>query len=101
LSRSAAGDARDPEGDGSMCERPGVRRPDARRWSFHVPVRLCIADIERRSIRRMREYDAEDAVRFYALHMRAAGFIKSTPQKIIADSTDWRFLDELKRELKA
>ena len=33
--------------------------------------------------------------------MREAGFIKSTPQKIIAESTDWRFLDELKRELKA
>ena len=26
--------------------------------------------------------------------------IKSTPQKIIADGTDWRFLNELKRELK-
>jgi len=26
--------------------------------------------------------------------------IKSTPQKIIADGTDWRFLDEVKRELK-
>jgi hypothetical protein len=25
---------------------------------------------------------------------------KSTPQKIIADGTDWRFLNELKRELK-
>jgi hypothetical protein len=30
-----------------------------------------------------------------------AGLIKSTPQKIIADGTDWLFLDELKRELKA
>jgi hypothetical protein len=25
----------------------------------------------------------------------------STPQKIIADGTDWRFLDKIKRELKA
>jgi NitT/TauT family transport system substrate-binding protein len=48
-----------------------------------------------------REYDAEDAIRFWALRMREAGFIKSTPQKIIAEGTDWRFLDELKRELKA
>jgi NitT/TauT family transport system substrate-binding protein len=48
-----------------------------------------------------REYDAEDTVRFYALRMREAGFIKSTPQEIIAENTDWRFLDELKRELKA
>ena len=48
-----------------------------------------------------REYDAEDAIRFYALRMREAGFIKLTPQKIIAEHTDWRFLDALKRELKA
>jgi NitT/TauT family transport system substrate-binding protein len=27
--------------------------------------------------------------------------IKSTPQAIIAEGTDWRFLNELKRELKA
>jgi NitT/TauT family transport system substrate-binding protein len=27
--------------------------------------------------------------------------IRSSPQKIIADNTDWRFLNELKRELKA
>jgi NitT/TauT family transport system substrate-binding protein len=26
--------------------------------------------------------------------------IKSSPQKIIADGTDWRFFNELKRELK-
>jgi NitT/TauT family transport system substrate-binding protein len=48
-----------------------------------------------------REYDAEDTMRFYALRMHDAGLIKSTPQKIIADGTDWRFLNELKRELKA
>jgi NitT/TauT family transport system substrate-binding protein len=48
-----------------------------------------------------REYDAEDTLRFYALRMHDAGFIKASPQKIIADGTDWRFLNELKRELKA
>jgi NitT/TauT family transport system substrate-binding protein len=47
-----------------------------------------------------REYDPEDTIRFYGLRLRDAGFIKSTPQKIIADGTDWRFLNELKRELK-
>jgi NitT/TauT family transport system substrate-binding protein len=48
-----------------------------------------------------REYDAEDTIRFYALRLRETGFIKSSPQKIIADGTDWRFLNELKREMKA
>jgi len=50
---------------------------------------------------RWREYDPEDTVRFYALRLRDVGFIKSTPQEIIAENTDWRFLKELKRELKA
>jgi NitT/TauT family transport system substrate-binding protein len=48
-----------------------------------------------------REYDAEDTMRFYALRLHDLGFVKSVPQKIIADGTDWRFLNELKRELKA
>jgi NitT/TauT family transport system substrate-binding protein len=48
-----------------------------------------------------REYDPEDSLRFYALRLHEAGMIKSSPQKIIADGTDWHFLDELKRELKA
>jgi NitT/TauT family transport system substrate-binding protein len=48
-----------------------------------------------------RDYDAEDTVRFYSLRLHEAGLIKSSPQKIIAQGTDWRFLRELKKELKA
>ena len=44
--------------------------------------------------------DPEDTVRFYALRLHEAGMIKSSPQKIIAEGTDWRFLNELKKELK-
>jgi NitT/TauT family transport system substrate-binding protein len=44
--------------------------------------------------------DPEDTVRFYALRLREVGMIKSIPQKIIAQGTDWRFLSELKKELK-
>lgn len=47
-----------------------------------------------------REYDAEDTVRFYALRLHEARLIKSTPQRIIAQGADWRFLQELRRELK-
>ena len=50
--------------------------------------------------RKWRDYDAEDAMRFYALRLHEAGTIKSIPQNIIADGTDWRFINELKRELK-
>src|SRR5262249_3477114 len=44
-----------------------------------------------------REYDAEDTVRFYALRLHDVGFIKSNPQKLIAEATDWRTFNELKR----
>jgi NitT/TauT family transport system substrate-binding protein len=47
-----------------------------------------------------REYDPEDTVRFYALQLQEIGMIKSSPQKIIAQGTDWRFIKELKKELK-
>jgi NitT/TauT family transport system substrate-binding protein len=49
---------------------------------------------------RWRTYNPEDTVRFFALRLREAGMIRSTPQKIIATGTDWRFLNELKKELK-
>ena len=47
-----------------------------------------------------RNFDPEDTIRFFSLRLHEAGLIKSTPQQIIADGTDWRFLSELKRELK-
>ena len=50
---------------------------------------------------RWREYDPEDTMRFYALRLHEAGIIQSSPNQLIAEGTDWRFLDELKRELKA
>ena len=48
-----------------------------------------------------RDYDPDDTLRFYALRLHEAGLIRSSPNKLIADHTDWRFLDEVKRELKA
>jgi NitT/TauT family transport system substrate-binding protein len=47
-----------------------------------------------------REYNPTDTVRFYALRLHEAGLIKSSPQRIIAEGTDWRFLDALKKELR-
>jgi NitT/TauT family transport system substrate-binding protein len=49
---------------------------------------------------RWRDYNPEDTVRFYTLRLHEAGMIKSSPQKLIAQGTDWRFLTELKKELK-
>jgi NitT/TauT family transport system substrate-binding protein len=47
-----------------------------------------------------RELDPEDSLRFYALWLHEFGEIDATPNKILAEGTDWRFLNELKRELK-
>jgi NitT/TauT family transport system substrate-binding protein len=49
---------------------------------------------------RWREYDPADSIRYYALRLHEAGMIKASPQKLIAQGTDWRFLGQLKKELK-
>jgi NitT/TauT family transport system substrate-binding protein len=49
---------------------------------------------------RWREHDPEDALRFHALRLREAGIVKSNPNTLIKRGTDWRFLNELKKELK-
>ncbi len=49
---------------------------------------------------RWRDFNPEDTVRFYALRLHEAGMVKGTPQKLIADGTDWRFLRDLRKELK-
>lgn len=50
--------------------------------------------------RKWREYDVEDTVRFYSLRLHEAGLLKAGPKKIIAQGTDWRFLNEIRKELK-
>jgi NitT/TauT family transport system substrate-binding protein len=51
--------------------------------------------------REWRNYDPADTMRFYALLLHEAGMITASPKDILAGGTDWRFLNELKRELKA
>ena len=46
------------------------------------------------------EYDPADTMRFYALRLHEAKMIKSSPQKILSQGVDWRFLSEVKKELK-
>jgi len=51
--------------------------------------------------KRWRESNPEDTLRFHALRLHEVGVIKSSPAKLIAQVSDWRFLNELKREMKA
>ena len=48
-----------------------------------------------------RDFDVEDTIRFAALRLREVDFIKASPNKILAEGADTRFLKELRRELKA
>ncbi|HSA83183.1 MAG TPA: ABC transporter substrate-binding protein [Geminicoccaceae bacterium] len=61
----------------------------------------ALQTIEEITYDRWHEFDSEDTVRFYALRLHEAGMIQSSPNALIAEGTDWRFVSELKRELKA
>lgn len=67
---------------------------------FKTPHEFAFQTMKEVPYGRWREYNPEDTIRFYALRLHEAGMIKSTPQQIIAQGTDWRFLNELKKELK-
>ena len=48
-----------------------------------------------------RTYNPEDTMLFHALRLHEVGMIKTSPSKLITQGADWRFLTELRRELKA
>src|SRR5262245_33866642 len=62
---------------------------------------MALEVLQKLPYNRWREANPEDTLRFCALRLHEVGLIKSTPQKLIAQSTDWRILNELKRELKS
>jgi NitT/TauT family transport system substrate-binding protein len=51
--------------------------------------------------RNWREIDISDSLRFWSVRMHDVGAIRSSPQQIIERGMDLRFLNELKKELKA
>ena len=54
-----------------------------------------------RQYRAWRDYDPEEALRFYALRLREVGQIKANPKELIARGADWRIIRELRKELRA
>ena len=83
-----------------LCSRTGANRRVSGRQGLRAELQLRPANHAGASYGKWREYDHEDTVRFYALRLHEAGMIKSTPQKLLAQSTDWRFLNALKKEMK-
>ena len=71
----------------------------AKGYATHYEVGLEV--LKSLPYKRWREVNPEDTLRFHALRLHDVGMIKSSPQSILANGTDWRFLNELKRELKA
>jgi NitT/TauT family transport system substrate-binding protein len=66
---------------------------------FSTPDEPIIQSLNAIHYEAWRKFDPADSMRFYALRMQETGMVKASPQKILADGTDWRFLDEIKREL--
>ena len=62
---------------------------------------LTLEVLKKLPYRRWREAGPEDTLRFHALRLHEVGLIKSTPNKLIAAGSDWRFLNQIKMELKA
>jgi len=81
--------AQDPKGVARLITDRGL-----------APYDYTLQSLEEIPYGKWRDYDPEEAVRFYALRMRELKMIKSTPQSIITHGTDWRFLNELKKELR-
>jgi len=71
----------------------------AKLYEPRYPIGLEV--MKRAQYSRWREANPEDTLRFHALRLHEVGMVKSTPKKLIEQGTDWRFLDELKKELKA
>ncbi len=86
----------------SICALEPVRaaRTLKDKWYPAMNYDYALQTIKELPYSQWREYDPEDTVRFYTLRMNEVGMIKSSPQKMIAQGTDWRFLNELKKELK-
>jgi NitT/TauT family transport system substrate-binding protein len=82
--------ARDPE----RAARYMVQKDYERNYNIALEVAKEV------SYNAWRTFDPDHTLRFYALRMHEVGMIKSAPQRLIAQGTDWRYLNELKRELK-
>ncbi len=83
--------ARDPEASARRLIDKNVRK--ASEYDYVVQA---LKDIP---YEKWRDYNPEETIRFYALRLKELGIIKSNPQDVIRQNTDWSFLKRLKGEL--
>jgi NitT/TauT family transport system substrate-binding protein len=48
-----------------------------------------------------RNYDPVDSVNFYSLRLKEAGIMDATPEQILERGTDFRYLEQLRKELRS
>jgi NitT/TauT family transport system substrate-binding protein len=46
-----------------------------------------------------RDFDPVDSVRFYSLRLKEAGILKGTPEEVLEKGTDFRYFNQLRKEL--
>jgi NitT/TauT family transport system substrate-binding protein len=68
---------------------------------YETPYEIGLDVLKALPYRRWREANPEDTLRFHANRLHEVKMLKTSPNKLIAQGTDWRFLNELKKELKA
>jgi NitT/TauT family transport system substrate-binding protein len=82
--------AQDPERAAQLLVKRGFEQ------RYEV-VRKVLDEVPYRA---WRTANPEDTLRFYALRLHEVGMIKSDPNKLVAQGADWRFFNQLKKELK-
>ena len=68
--------------------------------AVYRPLRYALQTLQDVPYDKWREYDPEDTIRFYALRLYEARIDQVDAAEDHRRGTDWRFLNELKRELK-
>jgi hypothetical protein len=92
--------ARTPESRRPLRCRAGADGSTARGQGLHAAYDYTLRRMQGIAYAKWRDYDPGDTVRFYALRLHEISLIKSTTQRIIGQGTDWRLLNELKKELR-
>jgi NitT/TauT family transport system substrate-binding protein len=82
------------EAEKELSARLLVKRGATERYDF------ALKTLEEVPYGAWRNYNPRDTMRFFALRLREAGLVKGTPKEILARGSDFRFIDELRQELK-
>lgn len=83
-----------------LCANPGPVAKHLVSRGFYKNHDITLQMLRDLPYARWRDFDTEDTVRYYTLRLHEAGMIKSSPKKILAEATDFRILNELRKELK-